>query len=49
MEPIYTAENTKAAYQLNWSVALFGETEVPSPTDTQARSEGTTAMRFGRQ
>jgi len=32
MEPIYTAENTKAAYQLNWSVALFGATEVPAPT-----------------
>ncbi len=30
MEPIYSAKNTKAAYQLNWSVALFGSTEVPS-------------------
>lgn len=33
MEPIYSAENTKAAYQLNWSVALFGANEVPSSTD----------------
>jgi hypothetical protein len=33
MDPIYTAENTKAAYQLNWSVALFGSNEVPSSTD----------------
>ncbi len=28
MQPIYNAENTKAAYQLNWSVALFGSNEV---------------------
>jgi REP element-mobilizing transposase RayT len=33
MEPIYTAENTKAAYQLNWSVALFGAKEIPLSTD----------------
>ena len=33
MDPIYSAENTKAAYQLNWSVALFGSNEVPSSTD----------------
>ena len=28
MEPIYTAENTTAAYQLNWSLALFGKTKI---------------------
>ena len=33
MDPIYSAENTKAAYQLNWSVALFGSNELPSPAD----------------
>jgi len=33
MEPIYNAENTKAAYQLNWSVALFGSNEIPPSTD----------------
>jgi len=33
MEPIYTLENTKAAYQLNWSVALFGSNELPSSTE----------------
>ena len=33
MDPIYKAENTKAAYQLNWSVALFGSNELPSPAD----------------
>jgi Transposase IS200 like len=33
MEPIYIAENTKAAFQLNWSVALFGSSEVPSSSD----------------
>ena len=33
MEPVYSPENTKAAYQLNWSVALFGSKEVPSSTD----------------
>jgi hypothetical protein len=29
MEPIYTAENTTAAYQLNGSLALFGKTKIP--------------------
>lgn len=29
MEPIYTAVNTSAAYQLNWSIALFGKQELP--------------------
>ena len=30
MQPLYTPENTTAAYQLNWSVALFGTGEFPS-------------------
>lgn len=30
MEPLYTADNTNAAYQLNWSVAIFGKTALPS-------------------
>ena len=30
MQPLYTPENTTAAYQLNWSVALFGTGELPS-------------------
>ncbi|TWU45801.1 Transposase IS200 like protein [Novipirellula aureliae] len=29
MEPIYTADNTTNAYQLNWSLALFGKSELP--------------------
>jgi hypothetical protein len=29
MEPIYTAENTTVAYQLNGSLALFGKTKIP--------------------
>ncbi len=29
MEPIYTADNTTVAYQLNWSLALFGRSEIP--------------------
>jgi hypothetical protein len=29
MEPIYTAENPTAAYQLNGSLALFGKTKIP--------------------
>lgn len=33
MEPIYSAENTQAAYQLNWSVALFGSNEISPATD----------------
>jgi REP element-mobilizing transposase RayT len=30
MNPIYTTDNTKAAYQLNWSVALFGRQDLPA-------------------
>lgn len=29
MDPFYTAENTNPAYQLNWSVSLFGRTPLP--------------------
>lgn len=29
MEPIYTADNTTTAYQLNWSIALFGKSGLP--------------------
>ena len=29
MEPIYTTDNTKTAYQLNWSEALFAKSEIP--------------------
>ncbi len=32
MHPLYTPENTSAAYQLNWSVAVFGQAELP-PAD----------------
>ncbi len=31
MDPIYTADNTNAAYQLNWSLALFGKQGLPAP------------------
>lgn len=31
MEPVYTADNTTAAYQLNWSLAIFGKSELPEP------------------
>lgn len=31
MEPIYTGKNTNAAYQLNWTLALFGKGELPDP------------------
>ncbi len=31
MDPIYTADNTAAAFQLNWSVALFGKMDLPAP------------------
>jgi len=30
MQPIYTTDNTIPAYQLNWSVALFGKQDLPS-------------------
>ena len=29
MEPVYTADNTTAAYQLNWSLAIFGKGDLP--------------------
>ena len=32
MEPIYTADNTTTAFQLNWSLALFGKSELPHPS-----------------
>jgi REP element-mobilizing transposase RayT len=33
MEPIYTPENSKAAFQLNWSAALFGTREIPAASE----------------
>ena len=33
MQPLYTPDNTTAAYQLNWSLALFGTEEFPSQED----------------
>jgi REP element-mobilizing transposase RayT len=30
LEPIYTANNCSAAFQLNWSVTLFGNTTLPT-------------------
>jgi len=32
MEAIYTPENTTAAFQINWSIALFGKTSLPDQT-----------------
>ena len=32
MEPIYTAQNTQIAYQLNWSLSLFGKGQLPEPS-----------------
>ncbi len=32
MEPIYTPDNITTAYQLNWSLALFGKDELPNQT-----------------
>lgn len=31
IEPIYHRENTQAAYQLNWSLSVFGQDTLPSP------------------
>ena len=31
VESIYSAQNTRAAYQLNWSLSLFGKSELPEP------------------
>jgi REP element-mobilizing transposase RayT len=30
MTPLYTSENTRAAYQLNWSLSLFGTAPLPA-------------------
>jgi hypothetical protein len=32
-KPLYTAETCKAAYQLNWSVSLFGNAPLPSKAE----------------
>lgn len=31
MQPLYTTSNTRAAWQLNWSVSLFGRSALPPP------------------
>jgi REP element-mobilizing transposase RayT len=31
MDPIYTPKNTASAFQLNWSVSLFGKADFPPP------------------
>ncbi len=33
MQPLYTHENTTPAFQLNWSVSLFGKVSFPPPLD----------------
>jgi hypothetical protein len=33
IEPLYTVENTRAAYQLNWSVSLFANTPLPDQSE----------------
>ena len=33
MDPIYTPDNTNVAYQLNWSLALFGKQSLPRSTN----------------
>ena len=32
VQPIYTVENTRPAFQLNWSVCLFGKVDLPPPS-----------------
>ena len=39
MEPIYTTQNTPAAYQLNCSLSLFCKGELPEPSLWQDRLE----------
>lgn len=31
MEPIYTGQNTNPAYQLNWTLSVFGKDELAAP------------------
>ena len=34
IKPRYTPENCSAAYQLNWSLSVFGRESLPSPACT---------------
>jgi REP element-mobilizing transposase RayT len=43
MEPIYTSENTSAAFQLNWSLAIFGKAELPDQETWLSELETATA------
>ena len=46
LQPIYTAENCRAAYQLNWSLSLFANLPLPSKDDwLSALTEATEADR----
>lgn len=33
MQPLYTSQNCEAAYQLNWSLSLFGTVDFPTDAD----------------
>ena len=52
METLYTPDNTTAAYQLNWSVALFGADEFPptaqwlSELKAVAESDGVRILEY---
>ena len=34
IQPRYTPENCSTAYQLNWSLSVFGSESLPSPAST---------------
>jgi len=52
MQPIYTAENTNPAFQLNWSVSLFGKIDFPPPSawleqlKTATEPDGVRILKF---
>ena len=52
MEPIYTLHNTTPAFQLNWSVALFGRGSFPPSRDwleqlcNDAEADGVRILEF---
>ena len=43
MTPLYTAENCSSAFQLNWSLSVFGAAEFPP------RSEWLEKLQAGRR
>ena len=42
LQPIYTAENCRFAYQLNWSLSIFSLDALPGPSDWLSQLKAST-------